>query len=77
MATRLYQAKRPQKAPTKQTEWARLMQRAIGRAEKAKDRRLAGLRKAQADGKSEALLRRLGIISEEDLSREFPEKKVR
>lgn len=77
MATRLYnqaETKKARKAPMKQTEWVRLMQRTIAQADKIGDRRAYGLRKALADGKTEPMLRRLGIISEADLRREFPEK---
>ena len=75
MVTRSYnQAKTTKKMPTKPLEWTRLMQTVIKRADTVKDRRAGGLRKALATGKAEALLRRMGIISEIDLLREFPEK---
>jgi len=74
MPTRLYNQAKTRKAPLKQTEWVHLIQRAIAQADKNGDRRAYGLRKALADGKTEPTLRRLGIISEADLRREFPEK---
>lgn len=48
------------------------MQLVIRRAEQSQDRRLLGLRAALADGKTETALRRLGIIHEIDVEREFP-----
>lgn len=62
------------KAPTRALEWKRLMEKTLARADKLKDRRAAGLRQAVVDGRAEPLLRRMGIISEADLLREFPEK---
>jgi hypothetical protein len=53
--------------------WEMLMQKAIQRAEASQDRRLDGLKRAMKDGKSESFLRKLGIICEVDLLREFPD----
>jgi hypothetical protein len=47
------------------------MRKVIDRAERTRDRRLAGLRKAMLEGKAEDHLRLLGIISEVDIRREF------
>ena len=66
------QRSRTIQAPEGKLEWNRLMQVVIRRAEQAGDRRLLGLRKALADGKSEQTLRRLGIIHPVDAEREFP-----
>jgi hypothetical protein len=51
--------------------WDTLMSQAITKAEATGDRRLAGLRRAIQEGKSEQVLRSFGIISEADLQREF------
>lgn len=59
-------------APERKVDWYRLMQLVIRRAEQVEDRQLSGLRRALADGKSEQTLRRLGIIHEVDIDREFP-----
>ena len=45
-------------------------------AETKGDRRIHGLRKALVDGKSERVLRMMGIIHPGDLPRVFPEKKT-
>jgi len=55
-------------------EWSFLMQSAIDLADRNRDPRLAGLRAAQAEGRSEQFLRNLGIICPVDLGREFPPK---
>ena len=59
-------------APTLKVEWQKLLRTAIARAEQAGDRRVHGLRQALADGESEAALRRISVIHEGDLDREFP-----
>lgn len=48
------------------------MQATIQRAEQVGSSQVYGLRKALADGVSERFLRRLGIIHEGDIDREFP-----
>ncbi len=53
--------------------WASLMRQVIARAETVGDRRVAGLKAALQGGESEALLRKLGIICENDVAREFPD----
>jgi hypothetical protein len=55
--------------------WNRLMQMVIARAEKINAPDLPGLRAALVQGKSEALLRRFGILSQTDIDREFPPPK--
>lgn len=84
MATTGRRIMRPQlrakpKAPTIQmpkttAEWEKLMRIVLAKAEAQKDRRQYGLRKALADGKSERVLRMMGIIHLGDLPRVFPEK---
>lgn len=59
--------------PERRQEWQRLMQLVIHRAELLGDRRLSGLRRALADGEAELTLRRLGIIHQGDIQREFPD----
>jgi hypothetical protein len=49
------------------------MDRAIARATEKSDRRLAGLLKARQDFRSEKVLRAMGILSETDILREFPD----
>ena len=52
--------------------WVALMRLTIARAEATGDKRLEGLRWALQEGKSEMFLRKLGVISEADIPREFP-----
>ena len=55
-----------------QVNWAALLQTALFQAIQRRDPRLAALQKAQREGTAEATLRKFGIISENDLLREFP-----
>jgi len=63
---------KPIRTPQTSPEWARLMMAVIDRAEQIKAPNLPGLRQAQASGKAEAFLRRLGIIHTGDIDRELP-----
>lgn len=56
-------------------DWKTLLQQAIERAERSNDRRVAGLKQALVSGNIEMHLRKLGIVSPEDINREFPDKK--
>jgi len=60
-----------QLTPKGTVAWDTLMSQAIRVAEKTGDRRLAGLQRAIQEGKSEQVFRSFGIISEDDLQREF------
>jgi hypothetical protein len=53
-------------------EWERLLKKALDRAEKLQDRRAGALRTALTQGKSSEVMRRMGIIGENDIDREFP-----
>lgn len=73
---RLYQSQgqgRLSAGPTTVAGWSALLDRAISRAAELKDRRLGGLAKAQSEGTAEKALRRMGILSEADIAREFPD----
>ena len=61
------------KPPKTHDDWHRLMVKAIERASKTKDKRLRGMQAAVAEGKTEAHLRKLGIICLADILREFPD----
>lgn len=61
-----------QTQPRSAIDWERLMRKAIERAEKTKDNRLTSLKMALSQGKAQVILRKLGIIGESDLDREFP-----
>jgi len=73
MTTRQNTPKVTKLAPTNSNGWNTLLSRAIRRAEAGGDVRLASLKKAMTDGKAESVLRKYGIISDADLTREFPE----
>lgn len=59
-------------APVGQNQWNQLLRKALGAAELAKDPRLATLRQAMMSGTAEKTLRRMSLICEADLQREFP-----
>jgi hypothetical protein len=59
------------KAPTRQEDWKQLLRKAIIEAEASTDRRLNGLCHALANNQAEKHLRKLGIIHEGDIKREF------
>lgn len=60
------------KPTPKAVSWEALMQRAIQLAEQRKDSRLKILQQGAQQGRAQATLKRLGIIGEADLVREFP-----
>jgi hypothetical protein len=60
--------------PKTAMDWEKLMRTTIALAESRGDRRIHGLRKALVEGKSERMLRMMGIIHLGDLPRVFPEK---
>ncbi len=66
----------PGPAPTTTTRsvlaWTDLLRQTTTRADQVGDRRAAGLRRAMVEGKAEAVLRRMSILSETDLDREMP-----
>lgn len=58
--------------PETHEDWHRLMLAALDVATKTSDPRLNGMRTALASGQTEQYLRKLGIICQADLQREFP-----
>jgi len=58
--------------PKAAIDWERLMRRAIERAELTQDKRALSLKMALTNGKAQEVLRKMGIIGEKDLEREFP-----
>lgn len=72
MKTRLLDGKKAVAAPQSKDDWDRLMAKAIERATATSSRLQGGLQQALAAGKSEQVLRRLGILSMADLEREIP-----
>ncbi len=61
------------KGPTGILGWNHLLSQAIRRAEKVGASRTAQLERALKDSQAEPTLRKLGILSETDIQREFPE----
>ena len=63
------------KGPTDPIGWNRLLQVVIARAISIGSPAVPGLQAALMQGKSETHLRRLGILSQTDIDREFPPPK--
>jgi len=53
--------------------WVRLMRRVLARAKKLRDRRVPGLEEAVRKGQIRQALKRMSIICEPDILREFPD----
>lgn len=53
-------------------DWERLASKAILRAERAGDSRAQAIKHAVSQGQADRILKRMGIIGETDLVREFP-----
>jgi hypothetical protein len=54
-------------------EWDNLMRKVMARAAEVQDRRLQGLQGVISRGETAKFLKRLGIICENDILREFPD----
>jgi len=80
MPTRLLNQANPTlkriQAPDRKADWMQLLVKTIQRAEGSGDRRLEGLKRALVDSQAERHLRRLGVIHDVDLDREFPRPPV-
>lgn len=57
---------------TQRVDWDRLLRQAIQLAEQQQDARLKSLQMAAQQGQAMKVLKRMGIIGENDLKREFP-----
>ena len=68
--------KKPSRAPNTPMAWLRLMQKVIARARQLRDRRVPGLERALKEQTMDKMLRRMGIICEADILREFPDPKT-
>jgi hypothetical protein len=71
--TRLMNPKAPKREPVSPLDWERLLRKAIERAQKTKDSRLVMLQTALSQKRGRNVLKKLGIICDADLTREFPE----
>jgi len=74
MKTRLLETPSQSLAPKNAIEWHRLMTEVLTSAQTIESRHLPGLRLAVSKGQTEQALRRLGIICQADIEREFPKK---
>lgn len=63
--------KPPRRDAGSPSQWQQLLRKAIFAAERAKDPRLASLQQALKERTAERTLRRMSIICEADISREF------
>lgn len=54
-------------------EWDALMRRVMARATEVKDRRLQGFQGVISRGETARFLKKMGIICENDIRREFPD----
>lgn len=57
-------------------EWENLMRQVMARARDQRDRRHEGLKGVIERGEAAKVLRRMGIICEADIQREFPDQKT-
>lgn len=73
MRIRHLKPKPKRREPSTPQEWITLMRRVISRAKKLRDRRAAGLEEAVRQRKTHQTLKRMGIICEADILREFPD----
>ena len=64
------------KKPVTPREWDDLLRKVMARATQVQDRRLQGLQGVIPKGESQKLLRKLGIVCENDILREFPGPKT-
>lgn len=79
MTTRMRQrpgTEKTSRLPKTPFEWDNLMRKVLARAKEQGDRRHQGLTGAIERGQSATVLRRMGIISEADILREFPGRKT-
>lgn len=73
MTTRIDLQTQKRLGPQGPQDWSQLMSTVIQRAQALQDPRLQGLQEAMTLGKAEQALRRMGILTEVDLLREFPD----
>lgn len=69
--TRLLQPQTPKSTVTP-VDWNQLLRKAINMAEAAGDSRAVALRNSISSGQASQTLKKMGIIGENDLLREFP-----
>lgn len=64
---------KPSKAAMGKTQWVLLLKKAISKAQVTKDDRVQALQNALMTDTAEKVLRRMSIICDADLQREFPD----
>jgi len=75
MKVRKFSPSQPSRLPVGH-QWILLLKKAIERAKQAKDPRLSALQEALRTSTAEKALRRMSIICEADLQREFPDSQM-
>jgi hypothetical protein len=65
--------KRAASAPS---QWNQLMRKALTRAQEVGDSRVGSLQQALREGTVEKTLRRMSIVCDADIAREFPDPKT-
>lgn len=73
MRIRHLKPKSKRREPNSPQDWARLMRSVLDRAKKLRDRRVPGLEEAVRKGQARQTLKRMSIICEVDVLREFPD----
>lgn len=64
---------KPKREPTTSREWQKLMLKVIERATKLKDPRVQALKNAISEARTAQVLKRMRIICDNDILREFPD----
>jgi hypothetical protein len=64
---------KPPREPQTDREWQRLMTKVIKRATEMKDPRVAALKRAVTEARTAQTLKRMRIICDNDILREFPD----
>lgn len=63
----------PKRGPMGRAQWVQLLRKAISKAQLVKDARQEALQAALLAGTAEPTLRKMSIICEADILREFPD----
>lgn len=64
----------PKRAASAPSQWNQLMRKALTRAQEVGDSRVASLQQALREGTVEKTLRKMSIVCEADIAREFPDR---
>lgn len=64
----------PKRGAAAPSQWNQLMRKALARAQEIGDSRVGSLQQALREGTVEKTLRRMSIVCEADIAREFPDR---